>query len=202
IAVSTVISAINAVTMTPSRAVLLFQPGVRSQESGVRKSGAASGRGVNVQPPAVHGQGPLTPDSCPLTPEREALPWWIFAVAGGLLTFWYSTPLLGYLHDGLQYLHLRADWVPRPRAGEDAPAVSRGRWWLLFAAYFAPGALAGGLLGRAFIRPVNAVLGRLFRDFNRAFDFMAAGYGWVVGKLLPVNVVVLGLYAGLLGLTW
>ena len=54
ISVSTVISAINAITMTPSRAVLLFKT-----EEG--QDGPASVR-------------------------REALPWWIFGVAGGLLT--------------------------------------------------------------------------------------------------------------------
>jgi multidrug efflux pump len=169
IAVSTVISAINAVTMTPSRAVLLF----KTEDDGKKHHHKA-----------------------------EALPWWFFAFVGGLLTFWYSTPLLGYLQGALQYLHLRADWVPRPQSAEDGVGVPLWRWWLMFGAYFAPGAVAGGVLGWVFIRPVNAVLGRVFRDFNRAFDFMAGGYGRVVGKLLPCNALVLAGYAGLLGLTW
>src|SRR6516164_5404942 len=54
IAVSTIISAINALTMTPSRAVLIF----KTEET-------AGGH--------EH--------------KREALPWWIFGVLGGWLTF-------------------------------------------------------------------------------------------------------------------
>ena len=61
IAVSTVISAINAVTMTPSRAVLIF-----------KSSGDAG-----------HEHKP------------EALPWWAFAVAGGLLSIWLLPQLAG-----------------------------------------------------------------------------------------------------------
>ena len=52
IAVSTIISAMNALTMTPSRAVLIF----KTEERG-------------------HGH----------ELKREALPWWIFGVVGGLL---------------------------------------------------------------------------------------------------------------------
>ena len=55
IAVSTIISAINALTMTPSRAVLIF----KTEEGG---------------------------DGHEL--KREALPWWIFGILGGLLTVW------------------------------------------------------------------------------------------------------------------
>ncbi len=55
IAVSTIISAINAITMTPSRAVVIF----KTEE------------GHNGH---QH--------------KREALPWWIFAVFGGLATYW------------------------------------------------------------------------------------------------------------------
>jgi multidrug efflux pump len=193
IAVSTVISAINAVTMTPSRAVLLFKT-----EEGPGRSGEPS---RTTAPGAARHDGGAARLAAP-THKPEALPWWFFAAAGGLLTFWYSTPLLGYLRDALQHFHLRADWVPRPRDPESDAAVSLGLWWLLFAAYCAPGAVAGGLFGWLFIRPVNAVLGRLFRDFNRAFDFMAGGYGRVVAKLLPCNVAVLAGYAVLLGLTW
>src|SRR6185437_1345147 len=54
IAVSTIISAVNALTMTPSRAVLIF----KAQE--------AAGGG-----PGHH-------------PRREALPWWAFGILGGL----------------------------------------------------------------------------------------------------------------------
>ena len=61
ISVSMLISAVNAMTMTPALAVLFF-----------------SGR-----KPGQHGEG------------KEALPWWSFALLGGLLTVWLLTPILG-----------------------------------------------------------------------------------------------------------
>ena len=62
IAVSTIISAVNALTMTPSRAVLIFK----------------TERGA-------HGH----------EFKREALPWWIFGLLGGLLAYWYGPVYLG-----------------------------------------------------------------------------------------------------------
>src|SRR5262245_20051704 len=62
ISVSMIISAINAMTMTPARAVWIF-------------AGRKPGR---------HGdQG------------KEALPWWSFALFGGVTTVWLLTPSLG-----------------------------------------------------------------------------------------------------------
>ena len=60
IAVSTIISAINALTMTPSRAVLIFKT-----EEGT----------------SGHQH------------RKEALPWWIFGVVGGLVTVWLGPQL-------------------------------------------------------------------------------------------------------------
>src|SRR5262249_5004200 len=45
-------------------------------------------------------------------------------------------------------------------------------------------------------------LGWFFRLFNWAFGVGTAGYGWLVGRLLRLSVVVLLVYGGLLGLTW
>jgi multidrug efflux pump subunit AcrB len=156
IAVSTIISAVNALTMTPSRAVLIFKAEEGSHEH-----------------------------------RREALPWWFFAVVGGVLTWQY----------GPELLPLR--WGPHPGTpgadGHPAPG------WLpaaLAAAYFAPGAAAGGLFGWLLIRPVNAVLGWLFRAFNRVFDRLTEVYGRVVGRVLRVSALVLVGYAGLLALTF
>jgi multidrug efflux pump len=153
IAVSTVISALNAITMTPSRAVLLFKPG-------------ADGHG----------------------PRREALPWWIFGIVAGFFSAYYLP----------RYLPVEL------RLPETLPGGAAPRWlgWGVYVAYYLPGLLAGGALGWVIIRPVNAVLGWLFRAFNRGFDLMAGGYGWTVGKTLRVSVVVLVIYAGLLGLTY
>ena len=76
ISVSTVISAINAITMTPSRAVLLFktEEGQRRPSAKHRSRGLAAG-------------WMLRPSHGPRTAPR-GLPWWIFGIAGGLLTVW------------------------------------------------------------------------------------------------------------------
>ena len=57
-------------------------------------------------------------------------------------------------------------------------------------------------VGWLIIRPVNAVLGWLFRGFNRLFDVVTAVYGWTVGKLLRLSAVVLLVYGGLVALTY
>ena len=64
------------------------------------------------------------------------------------------------------------------------------------------GLVVGLIVGRIIIRPVNAVLGWIFRSFNRFFDGMTAVYGWSIGKALRLSALVLILYGGLLVLTW
>src|SRR5271157_4601577 len=161
IAVSTIISAVNALTMTPSRAVLIF----KTEEK-------------------EHGH----------ELKREALPWWFFGVLGGILTAWLGQDLATQL--ATKHLYL----LPSS-SGADSAAPE----WLARATWvgaFIPGALLGGLLGWFLIAPVNAVLGWLFRGFNRLFDRMTVAYGRVVGSLLRVSIVVLLVYGGLLGLTY
>jgi multidrug efflux pump subunit AcrB len=157
IAVSTIISAINAITMTPSRAVLIFK--TEEGEAGHEH-------------------------------KREALPWWIFAVLGGLLTTWLVPALVP------------SPWNPADVAGR-AGGGEAPRWlsWALTVSYFLPGAVVGGALGRFIIRPVNFVLGAFFRAFNRVFDRMTMGYGRTVGWVLRVSLIALVLYVGLLGMT-
>jgi multidrug efflux pump len=160
IAVSTIISAVNALTMTPSRAVLIF----KTEEAGA---------GHKFQ--------------------REALPWWIFGVLGGLLTVRLAPDSLVH-HTGLS-----------PAAiGALAPtgAASSGPSWSFTAACFAPGAILGLAVGWMIIRPVNALLGRLFSGFNYLFDRTTDLYGRTVGMLLRTSVVVILVYGGLLGLTY
>ncbi len=158
IAVSTIISAINALTMTPSRAVMIFKT-----EEG------------------HHGH----------QLKREALPWWIFAVVGGVLSIWYGQDWAANRLGSL---------LGTGEAGVDT--VSSWMYWVNMAANFAPGAAVGAVLGLIVIRPVNAVLGWLFRGFNRVFDRMTEVYGWLVGHVLRISVLVLVAYAGLLGLTY
>jgi multidrug efflux pump len=161
IAVSTLISAINALTMTPSRAVLIFKG------DGVQKPGHIH----------VH--------------KREALPWWIFAVLGAIIT--YSA--------GPEWAkQLGLAGAPQPDAegkyGDWEP------WGLAMAWYVPPGLLIGGILGWICIRPINTGLGWFFRGFNRGFDWITDQYGKMVGRVLRVSVLVLIGYAGLLVLTY
>jgi multidrug efflux pump subunit AcrB len=152
IAVSTIISAINALTMTPSRAVLIFKT-----EEGAK------------------GHELL----------REALPWWIFAVVGGALTAWKGP---GYF--GASQARLGAEGIPIP--------VEYLNWII----WSIPGLLAGGLIGWLVVRPVNTILGWLFRGFNRIFDRLTDLYGRLVGQILRLSTVVLLAYGGLLVLTY
>jgi multidrug efflux pump len=154
VAASTVISAINALTMTPSRAVLIFK----------------------TEKTATGHQH-----------RREALPWWIFAVLGGVLTAWL----------GPQYV---PRWTALPTA---SPGEELGTYqqWMISAYYFAPGAVIGGVLGWFMIRPVNAVLGWIFRAFNDLFERITTLYGRAVAGVLRLSVMALILYGALLVLT-
>jgi multidrug efflux pump len=165
IAVSTIISAVNALTMTPSRAVMIFKT-----EEG------------------AHGH----------EFKREALPWWIFGVVFGALAVSYGPALLS------SRLGLSFDPTAVTAGDGSIPESSADplTYWLITAAYFVPGALVGGLVGRIVIGPVNAVLGWLFRGFNRGFDAVTNVYGWVIGKMLRLSAIVLLAYGGLLGLTY
>ena len=165
ISVSTIISAVNALTMTPSRAVMIF----KSEET------------------ADHGG----------KHRREALPWWIFIVLGGVLTIWLIETL--------------PIWFPTLSGRYGLPALASGEaasgapWWqgyALTAAYFVPGGLVGAVFGWFLIRPINAVLGWFFQGFNRLFDRMTGLYGRTVSRMLRMSAVVMAVYVGLLGLTY
>ncbi len=160
ISVSMIISAINAMTMTPARAAWIF-----------------AGR-----KPGGHGdQG------------KEALPWWSFAVLGGLAAVWLLSPTL------------RA-WLGLPAGvgdGEPAPESLRGTLlsWGICCVAFLPGAVAGGALGWFLIRPVNWTLAHFFRGFNRIFERTTRVYGKTVSWCLRLSAIVLVVYAALIGLT-
>ena len=158
IASAMVISAVNAMTLTPSRAVTIFKT-------------EQTGEGGHEM-------------------QREALPWWSFALFGGLATVWLGKPYIAAL-------------LGLPPA--DTPEHELAPKWLLYTATglsFLPGALAGGVLGWLIIRPVNFVLGKFFRAFNWVFERVTALYGRTVGGLLRLSVIVLLLYGGLLFLTY
>jgi multidrug efflux pump len=159
ISASMVISAINAMTMTPARAASIFAG---------RKTGE-------------HGDD-----------GKEALPWWCFALLGGLASAWLLSPTFGV-------------WlgIPIVDGAEPVPGGLKQTLltWLIHAALFLPGAIAGAVIGWIIIRPVNWVLGTLFRAFNWIFDRTTNVYGKTVGWTLRLSIIVLILYVGLIGLT-
>jgi multidrug efflux pump subunit AcrB len=157
ISVSMIISAINAMTMTPARAASIF-----------------ASRHVGQQ--GHHG--------------KEPLPWWFFGIIGGLATAWILTPLLG----AAMGLH------PELETGDaDLHATLLG--WSVFILLALPGAIAGGTFGWFIIGRVNAGLNVFFRGFNWIFDLTTQLYGRTVGWMLRLCVIVLVVYAGLVGLT-
>ena len=156
IAASMVISAINAMTMTPARAASIF--GNRT--------------------PGHHGdQG------------KEALPWWIFGIFGGLATAYFFT------NRAAELLHLPTEATAA--SGLKGSLMA----WVGYLAAFLPGAIAGGIVGWIIIGVVNAVLGRAFRAFNSIFDWATAIYGRTVGWGLRLSAFVLLVYVGLICLT-
>jgi multidrug efflux pump subunit AcrB len=170
IAVSTIISAINALTMTPSRAVLIF----KTEEA---MDAFAEGQNGADAPHKIHEH------------KKEALPWWIFGILGGLAAVWIGDHYLAGTHGLPQW------------GGEDMTDREKWIFRAMQAGCFVPGMLVGGLVGRILIKPVNAVLGWFFREFNVFFDKLSNVYGWSVGKILRVLVLVLVVYGGLLALT-
>ena len=156
ISVSTIISAVNALTMTPSRAVVIFR-----SEAG-----------------ETHGH------------RREALPWWFFAILGGIVTYYAAPALLAGKFDLTQ---------PCSGISHTAKVADRGH---RERSLHHPRRLVGGVVGLVVIRPVNAVLGFLFGGFNRWFDWMTTLYGRAVGRTLRLSTMLLAIYVGLLGVTY
>jgi multidrug efflux pump len=160
ISVSMIISAVNAMTMTPARAAWIF---------GGRRPGQQGHQG------------------------KEALPWWSFALLGGLASAWLLTRSL-------------AAWVGLPAgewSGEAGPSGLRATLltWAISGIGWLPGALAGGAFGWLLIRPVNQALAAFFRGFNRIFEWTTKAYGKAVGWSVRLSAIVLLVYVALLGLT-
>jgi multidrug efflux pump subunit AcrB len=146
IAVSTVISAFNSLTLSPALTALLLRP-----------------QDKETAPP---------------------LPRFAFPLAGAWLGWEFLTPwLIGQQEllppAAVDFLH-------------DVPPLVFG----LVAA------LAGAAAGWAVSRPLNAILGALFRAFNAGFGKATGAYTRVVCGLLRVSVLVVLVYGGLLALTY
>jgi len=165
ISVAMIISAINAMTMTPARAAWIFARRDRRPEVGGQRSEEAH-------------------------VTRDALPWWSFALFGGLASAWLLVPILG-TRLGL------------PASDEAALSGLRGMLvtWGVRLLLFLPGAIVGGALGWFLIRYVNWALGHFFRGFNWVFERTTEAYGKTVGWGLRLSAIVVIVYVGLIGLT-
>ena len=113
----------------------------------------------------------------------QALPWPAFVAAGG----WMGYAFLGIYVERLARiagLHLENPWL----SVETAASLA--------------GLSVGALVGFVLSRVLNRFFGWTFYLFNKAFDASTTLYSKVVSGLLRVSVLVLLLYAGLLGLTY
>ena len=91
IAVAMIISAVNAMTLTPSRAVSIFQTEERSGVGGQRSEVGSQRSEVREQRSEVGGrrsEGNGQSQTAGGDLRKEALPWWFFGILGGCLTVW------------------------------------------------------------------------------------------------------------------
>jgi multidrug efflux pump len=121
--------------------------------------------------------------------HQEALPRLGVVLLGGLAAFYFLTPVLAPLF-GVEVSGHGAHGTT-----EHAPDMTK--LWALRAGVFVAGAVAGWLLAGL----VNTALGFFFRGFNWAFDRATNLYGHAVSLFLRLSVVMLLVYAGLIGLT-
>jgi multidrug efflux pump len=175
VAVSTIISAINAITMTPSRAVLIFQADVKEGTHELKREALPWWFfGILV--------GVLTIVFLPRFVQS-----------------WYHLPdVVEWSFWGYAFTF---EVIPRHSPSDEFPALPLWQSAISYMVYFLPGLPIGLAIGWAGIKPVNKGLGTFFRGFNRFFDRMTDFYGVAVGKVLRIAVIVCIGYGGLLVLT-
>jgi multidrug efflux pump len=198
ISASMIISAVNAMTMTPSRAMMIFKRRDEGRET--RGEPGASSRAPLPSPHVSHG---------------EVLPWWSLGLAGAAFTVWLW-PLLAFTSDlGLPELPRGQEVVRAPDWLYDvlsldpatvpmeltAATIPTWLYWTLIALHALPGFVVGLFVGWFTIRPLNAILGWLLRGFNHAFDGLTTFYAWTIRLALRVSPLVLLVYLGLVVVT-
>jgi multidrug efflux pump subunit AcrB len=180
IAASTVISAINALTMTPSRAVLIFKsdtPGGHHHREALPWwfFGLVGGVLTVWLWPSLPFLKALQLPELPAGEDVSRMPDWIYRV-----------------------LPVDTTTLPTQLTEDEMPSWL---YWTVTAIHALPGLLIGLAVGWFLIKPVNAALGWFFRGFNRLFDHLTNLYGRMVGWCLKLSVVVLLAYGGLLVFT-
>ncbi len=185
IATAMLISAVNALTLAPARAVAIFK-GREKKASGSPAEGKQGdpGHGGHLdQARGATGDPAHDPHA-----GTEALPWWGW---GGLFA-WVAYEVVHAANAGPP---VAAD-PTAPPAPFDLAAFGEG------ALHFAP-YLGGGLvLGWFLAKYLNRAAAFVFKWFNKGFTRATNIYGRAVAGLLRVTAVVLVVYAGLLVLTY
>jgi multidrug efflux pump len=182
ISASMVISAVNAMTMTPSRAMMIFK---------ARNGSAGHGHRAEVLPWWSLGLagGALTAWLWPLLAFTQKL---------DLPELPHGEEVTRVPNWLLQTLSLDPTVLP-PELTEST--VPTWLYWTITALHALPGLFAGLLAGWFVARPTNAILGWLLHGFNRAFDGLTTLYAWIIGQALRWSALVLLIYLGLVGLT-
>src|SRR5262249_2520372 len=174
---SMIISAVNAMTMTPSRALVIFK--ARSSSTGHSHRaqvlpwwslGIAGGLLTVWLWPQLAFTGYLGLPELPRGREVARMPGWLYQMLPD------STTLPPEL---------------------TASTVPTWLYWTVIVLHALPGLVIGLLVGRYAIRPLNAILGWLLRGFNRAFDGMTTLYAWTIRLALRWSAAVLLVYFGL-----
>jgi multidrug efflux pump len=182
ISASMIISAVNAMTMTPSRAMLIFK---------ARSGSAGHGHRAEVLPWWGLGLagGVLSAWLWPLLAFTRDL---------GLPELPHGEEVTRMPDWLMQALPLDPTILP-PELTESS--VPTWLYWTITALHALPGVLVGLLAGWFVIGPINAILGLLLRGFNRAFDGLTTLYAWTIGLALRWSALFLLAYLGLVGLT-
>jgi multidrug efflux pump len=213
IAVSTVISAINAVTMTPSRAAVIFKTEETHDGHHFQREALPwwifgfFGLITVVYGPSLVSVPLGLPAAVTAEEDRDKLGWrYLFAVQRDNMREAQQSVLKTanwVVHTVLPMRHQEctSENVDEPDIVVPEQVSDRIGYWGIHFLFFLPGLAFGLVIGWMLARPMNAGLGWFFRLFNRAFDWATALYGQVVGFVLRLSVFVCIVYGGLLALT-